>query len=137
MRIILRGRTVCKGMAEGEALVSRNPFMFASYVDMGSGVIYAQGHELEGKNVKDKVMVFPCGKGSTGNEASLFQLKSAGAAPKAVVAGSAIYTPGVIAAILADIPMVYGFDQNCLGFIENGDHVKVDADNGIVEVTKK
>lgn len=92
---------------------------------------------LRGKNVKDKVIVFPCGKGSTGEETSLLELKKAGVAPKAVIAGSAVHVPGVIGAILADVPMVYGFDQNCLGLIDNGDHVEVDADKGVVEVTKR
>ena len=137
MKITISGRTACKGIGEGEALVCRTPFMFLSYVDKKSGIVYAEGHELEGKNVRDKVIVFPCGKGSTAEEPSLFELKRAGVAPKAVIAGSAVYTPGVIGAILADIPMVYGFDQNCLGLIDNGDHVKVDADRGVVEVTKR
>jgi hypothetical protein len=136
IRIILRGRTGYKGIAEGEALVCRTPFMFLSYVDVGSGIIHAKGHELEGKSVKDKIMVFPCGKGSAGEEASLLMLKQVGVAPKAVIMGSAVYVPGVIGAIIANIPLVYGFEQNCLGVINNGDHVKVDADKGIIEVTK-
>ena len=57
MKITLKGQTACKGIAEGEALVCRKPFMFLSYVDMGSGLVHANGHELEGKNVKDKVIV--------------------------------------------------------------------------------
>jgi predicted aconitase with swiveling domain len=137
MKVTLNGHSACKGIAQGEALVCRKPFMFLSYVDMGSGLVYAKGHELEGKNVKDKVIVSPCGCGSTGEEPSLLLLKEAGVAPRAVIVGSAEYAPGVIGAILADIPMVYGFDQNALGLIETGDHVMVDANNGIIEVTKR
>ena len=137
MKLTLNGHTACKGIAEGEALVCRKPFMFLSYVDMESGAVIAKGHEIEGENVKDKVIVAPCGKGSTGEEPSLLLLKEAGVAPKAVIMGSAIYHCGVIGAIIADIPMVYGFDQNTLGIIESGDHVKVDADKGLVELTKK
>ena len=58
-------------------------------------------------------------------------------APRAVIMGSAEYAPGVMGALVADIPMIYGFDQNALGLIETGDHVKVDADNGVIEVTKR
>ena len=137
MKITINGRTACKGIGEGEALVCRTPLMFLSYVDKKSGIVYAEEHELTGKNVKDKVIVFPCGRGSTTEESSLFELKKAGVAPGAIIAGSAVYTPGVIGAILAGIPMVYGFDKNCLGLIESGDHVKVDADTGVVEVTKR
>ena len=137
MKIILKGRTATKGQAESEALVCRQPVMFASYVDKDSGVVLAKGHELDGKNVKDKVIVYPCACGSAGEEAALFMLSKVGMVPKAIIAGSINHTPSIVGAIYANIPMVYGFDQNCLGLINNGDHVKVDADNGIVEVTKR
>ena len=137
MKLCLKGHTACGGMAEGEALVCRKPFMFLTNVSMSSGVVHTEGHEIEGRNVKDKIMVFPCGCGSTGEEPSLFLLKEAGVAPRAVICGSAVYATGVICAILADIPMVYGFDQNALGIIETGDRVRVDADSGIVEIAKK
>ena len=137
MKVLLKGHIACKGIAEGEVLVCRKPFMFLSYVDMKSGLVYANGHELEGENVKGKVIVSPCGCGSTAEERSLLVLKEAGVAPGAIITGSAVYSPGVIGAIIADIPMVYGFDQNSLGLIETGDHVKVDANIGIIEVTKK
>ena len=132
----LKGHTACTGIGEGEALVCRKPFMFLSYVDMQTGLVHAKGHELEGENVKEKVIVSPCGCGSTGEEPSLLLLKEAGVAPRALITGSAVYLPGVIGAILAEMPMVYGFDQSALGLIETGDHVKVDANKGIIEVTK-
>jgi len=137
MKVLLKGHIACKGMAEGEVLVCRKPFMFLSYVDLESGLVHAKGHELEGQNVKDKVIVSPCGCGSTGEEPSLLLLKEAGVAPSAIITGSAVYSPGVIGAIIADIPMMYGFDQNTLGLIETGDHAKVDANRGIIELTKK
>jgi hypothetical protein len=111
--------------------------MFLSHVDMDTGMVNSKGHEVQGECVKDKIIVAPSGKGSTGDESSLLCLKEAGVAPKAVILGSPIYTPGVIGAIIAGIPMVYGLDSNSLGIIEKGDHVRVDADNGVVEVVKK
>jgi predicted aconitase with swiveling domain len=134
--IKLKGHTACKGIGEGEALVCRKPFMFLSYVDMQSGLVHAKDHELEGKNVKGKILVSPCGCGSTGEEPSLLLLKEAGVAPKALIIGSIVYLPGVIGAILAEIPMVYGFDRDALKLIETGDLVKVDANEGIIEVSK-
>jgi len=137
MKFTLKGYTACKGIGEGEALVCRKPFMFLSYVDIETGFVHAKGHELEGKIVKDKIIVSPCGCGPTSEESALVLLKEAGMAPSAVVIGSAVYAPGVIGAIIADVPMVYGYDQNALQFIEAGDLVRVDAHKGIVEVTKK
>ncbi len=137
MKFSLKGHTGCKGSAEGEVLACRRPFMFLSYVDLESGLVNSRGHELEGRKVKDKVIVSPCGCGSTGEEPSLLILKEAGVAPKAIITGSAVYSPGVIGAIIAEIPMIYGLDQIALGLIETGDHVKVDADTGIIELTKR
>jgi uncharacterized protein len=137
MKVTLKGRTASKGTAQGDALVSRKPFMFLSHVDFQNGLVNSKGHELEGKNVKGKVVVFPCGCGSTGEELSLLFLQEAGVAPKAIITGSAVHSPGVIGAILAGIPLVYGLDHNALGLMETGDHVKVDANRGIIEVTKK
>jgi uncharacterized protein len=135
--IIWKGHIACRGIGEGKALVCRKPFMFLSYIDLHSGLVYVKGHELEGENVKDKVIIAPCGCGSTGEEPSLLLLKNAGVAPIAIIMGSAIYLPGVIGAILAEIPMVYGFNEKELGFIETGDHVKVDANEGLIEVKKR
>jgi len=134
MKVLLKGHIACRGIAEGKILVCRKPFMFLSYVDMQSGLVYAKGHELEGENVKGKIIVSPCGCGSTGEEPSLLILKEGGVAPLAVISGSAVYSPAVIGAIIADIPMVYGFDQNALGLFETGDHVKVDANSGLVQL---
>ena len=38
---------------------------------------------------------------------------------------------------MGNIPMVDRLDQNPLEVIATGDHVKIDGDKGIVEVTKK
>ncbi|NQU13016.1 MAG: DUF126 domain-containing protein [Desulfobacteraceae bacterium] len=137
MGFTLKGQPASAGMAEGQVLACRKPFMFLSYVDMASGLVYAAGHEIEGENVKDKVIVAPCGCGSTDEESSLCWLKEAGVAPKALIIGSALYTPGIVGAILADIPMIYGLNEDELRMIETGDHVTVNANTGVIEVTKR
>jgi predicted aconitase with swiveling domain len=43
----------------------------------------------------------------------------------------------VVAAILSEIPMVYGFDRDPLSIIETGDWLEVDADRGTVKVVKR
>jgi predicted aconitase with swiveling domain len=40
-------------------------------------------------------------------------------------------------AITAGIPMVDKLDKNPFEYIQSGDHVKVDATNGIVEIVNK
>jgi hypothetical protein len=41
-----------------------------------------------------------------------------------------------LGAVVMRVPSVTGFDQDPLAVIETGDWVKVDADRGLVEVTK-
>jgi len=43
----------------------------------------------------------------------------------------------VFAAMNMKVPTVTDFDQDPTAVIETGDHVRVDGDNGIIEVFKK
>ena len=58
------GRTIYKGIAQGEALVTSMGISFFGGVDPETGVIVERGHELEGQSIAGKVLVFPTGKGS-------------------------------------------------------------------------
>lgn len=126
----MKGRTIYPGKAEGEALVSKEPLGFYGGIDAKTGVVIEKGHELEGKCVKDKILVFPCGKGSTVGSYVIYGLKKNGVAPKAIVntETETIVATGVI---LAGIPCV---DKIELEKIKNGDMLLVDADEGLVEI---
>ena len=125
------GRIISPGFADGEALVSQEPIGFYGGVDAKTGIVIEQGHALEGKCVKDKVLVFPCGKGSTVGSYVIYGLKKNSVAPRAIVnqETETIVATGVI---LAGIPCVDKIDLEELG-LTSGQRVKVDADNGIVE----
>lgn len=118
------------GKAEGEALVSREPLSFYGGVDPKTGIVIEKGHELEGKCVKGKILVFPNGKGSTVGSYVIYALKSNGVAPAAILnkETETIVATGVI---LADIPCV---DRIDVSMIKTGDKVVVDADKGLVMV---
>ena len=58
----MKGRTIYPGLAQGEAIVSTEPIGFYGGIDIKTGVVIEKGHPLEGKSVKDKILVFPCGK---------------------------------------------------------------------------
>jgi predicted aconitase with swiveling domain len=132
----LRGRTVNPGKAEGEAIVSKIPFSFIGELDPSTGKISSPSHELFGQNIKGKIFVCPTGKGSSGGSSIAYFAKQAGNVPKAIIITQV--EPVLAAAILtADIPAVDRLDRDPLEVIETGDYVKVDADQGIVEVIKK
>jgi len=125
----MKGRTIYPGNVEGEAIVSKEPIGFYGGIDAKTGIVIEKGHELEGENVKDKILVFPMGKGSTVGSYVIYGLKKNGVAPKAIVnkETETIVATGVI---LAGIPCVDGIE---IEQIKTGDKVKVNADEGIVE----
>lgn len=69
-----KGHVVLEGTAEGEAIVTKQPFGFFGGVDPTTGVIIDAWHELYGQSIKDKVFVFPEGKGSTVGAAIILEL---------------------------------------------------------------
>lgn len=124
------GRTIADGEAEGEVLVSSEPISFYGAVDTETGEFIEEGHELEGRNVAGKVLVFPKGKGSTVGSYVLYGLSKRGTAPAAIVNHE---TETIVAtgAILGEIPCVDGIDGAAATF-EDGDRVRVDAGEGTV-----
>ena len=108
--IILKGRKVVGGMAEGEAMVTKEPISFMGGADPKKGTITEKGHELEGQVISGKILVFPSGKGSTGGSYQIYDMAKRGNAPKAFVnlsAGSIV----AIGAIVSTIPTVDKLDR--------------------------
>ena len=72
---IMKGRMISPGKAKGVAIVSNEPIGFYGGFDIKTGIVIEKGHPLEGENVKDKILVFPCGKGSTVGSYVIYGLK--------------------------------------------------------------
>lgn len=130
----LKGRKIVKGKASGEAIVTKEAISFNGGVDNFTGIVTEPGHELEGQNIAGKVLVFQTGKGSTGGSYKIYDMVSRGTAPVAFVQVS---PEGVttIGAIIGEIPVVAGCDQDPTHVIRNGDFVEIDADAGTVVVS--
>ncbi len=126
----LEARTICPGKGRGKALVFQRPLSLLGGIDRESGEVLDEGTGFRGTRVKDRVLVFPGGKGSTAGSYVLYSLKSRGNAPAALVCETA---EAVIAtgAIISEIPMV---DKVQTDLFLTGDTVHVDADKGFVEV---
>ncbi len=135
-KIVLRGRKVVGGCAEGEALVTRERISGWGGIDPRSGTVIETRHELRGISFAGKVLVFPGAKGSSGWSSQFHVARLAGKAPIAMVFNE-MTTKIALGAVVAHAPSVTDFDQDPLTVIETGDWVKVDGDNGVVEVTKK
>jgi predicted aconitase with swiveling domain len=126
----LKGRKIYKGKAIGEVLLTSHDISFYGGCDPDTGEIVEKGHELEGKSVSGKILVFPTGKGSTVGSYVLYALSKAGKAPLAIINKE---TDPVVAvgSIISEIPTVDGID---IGKLENGQKVEVDADKGVVSI---
>ncbi len=126
----MKGRMISPGTAEGVAIVSTEPIGFYGGIDIKTGIVIEKDHPLEGKSVKDKILVFPCGKGSTVGSYVIYGLKKNGVAPAGIV-NKETETIVATGAILAGIPCV---DQIDIEKIQDGDTVLLDADNALVSV---
>ncbi len=129
----LKAHIVSRGSAKGDALVTSQPISFLDSVDPMTGIVVEKGHELLGKSIKGKVLVFPSGKGSTVGSYVIYQLKKNGVAPSAMIN---IKTEPIVAvgAIISNIPLVDRVEKDPVTTIKTGDKVLVDAIVGNVEI---
>ncbi|UCH07065.1 MAG: DUF126 domain-containing protein [Deltaproteobacteria bacterium] len=132
----IRGKSVTGGMTEGDAIVTRMPISFTGGMDPNSGIIREPNHELEGQSVAGKILVFPAGKGSTTGSWQFYATYKRGNAPKGIIN---VKAEGVVAvaAIITGTPMMHQLEDDPLECISTGDFVRINADEGYVEVEKK
>jgi predicted aconitase with swiveling domain len=135
-KIVLRGRKVVGGVAEGEALVTTDTISGWGGIDPRTGSVIETRHELRGQSFKDKVLVFPGAKGSSGWSHYFHLARLSGAAPKAMIF-NVMTTKVALGAVVTRAPAVTDLDRDPLDVIETGDWVRVDGDAGTVEITKK
>jgi len=124
----LKGRIISRGIVKAEALVTSQPISFYGGVNPDTGIIIEKGHELEGKNIKGKILVFPNGKGSTVGSYTLYRMKKNNVAPAGMI-NKECETIVAVGAIIADIPCVDKIDTSK---IKNGDIIRLE--NGIVKI---
>ncbi|HTU01399.1 MAG TPA: DUF126 domain-containing protein [Candidatus Sulfotelmatobacter sp.] len=134
--ITIAGRGVVGGRAQGEAVVTSVPLCFRTEYDPASGEVIGLRHPLRGQSLKNKVLVFPSTKGSCGNSVAFSTGCKEGNAPVALVC-TRREPLAVLSCVVNNIPMVSDLEQNPLELVETGDHVTVDADAGIVTVSKR
>ena len=126
----LKGRIISKGQVEGEAIVSHRPISFLGGVNE-EGIIIDRENELCGKSIKNKIFVFPTGKGSTVGSYVIYTL-----AKKGILKGiinNQCETIVATGAILGKIPLVDSID---ISKINNGDRIIINGYNGTIELFK-
>jgi predicted aconitase with swiveling domain len=127
--MILKGRTIFDGQADGQALVTSQGISFFGGVDPDTGIIVERDHELEGQSIAGKVLVFPTGKGSTVGSYTLYRLKHNGLAPVAII-NTECETITAVGCIISEIPCV---DLVAIENIATGEQIRVQGGKVVVE----
>ncbi|GFN41539.1 MAG: DUF126 domain-containing protein [Nitrosopumilus sp.] len=120
-------KTIVKGKAKGTIMKSNNPINFLGVVDKKTGLIRDESHDLFQKSVKDKILVFPHGIGSSVGAYTIYSLKSNNSAPLAMVCQKVdLITASGCA--LANIPLVI-ISKEEFDSLENGKDFEIDTDS--------
>ena len=132
---IINCRKISKGISSGEVIMTRDSLSFLGGVNPDNGEIIDSKHELFGKNIKNKILVIPSGKGSTVGSYVLYQMAKNLTAPSAVIALEAepIIATG---AIMAGIPMVDHPEADIFDLLHDGEIVEVNADEGYLKIVE-
>lgn len=135
METTLKCHKIIDGYGEGEALISHQAICFY-LTDPKTGIVREKNHELAGKNIANKVLVFSSGKASSVVQIDgLYKLAVHNVAPKAMIVKD-VETVLIVSAFLVKIPLVDKLEQDPFEAIHTGDFVKVDAEKGIVRISK-
>jgi len=136
LEVTMKCHKLAKGFGQGEALVSNEAICFY-LVDPKTGIVRERGHQLEGKTVSGKVLVFTSGKASSAVQMDgLVKLLLNNKSPSAMIVKD-IEPVLVGSAVLTKIPLVDRLEKDQFETIRTGDFVKVDADKGIVTLVTK
>lgn len=127
------GKVGNSGCTTGEALVVKNSFGFWGATNPKQGIITDYFNEARGQSFKDRILVAPSTKGSSGNWIILRLCGRLNTNPKAILSNYG--DPLIVgASIENDTPYMYNFEKNLLDNIKTGDKIKVNANKGYIEI---
>lgn len=120
-------KILVQGKIEGIILKSETPINFLGTVDKKTGIISDKNHELFEKSIKNSVLVFPSGVGSSVGAYTIYSIKSNNSAPLAMICQKADLTVATGCA-LANIPLVIVSDEEFSSF-QNGQKISLDTES--------
>ncbi|MCV0410652.1 DUF126 domain-containing protein [Nitrosopumilus sp.] len=120
-------KVLVAGKVEGTVLKSENPINFLGTVDKKTGIISDNNHDLFGKSIKDIILVFPSGVGSSVGAYTIYSVKSNRSAPIAMICKRADLTVATGCA-LANIPLITISDKE-FDSIQDGMRISLDTDS--------
>ena len=118
-------KVIVQGNAQGKVLKSTNPINFLGAVDKKTGIIRDKKYDIFEKSIKDTILVFPHGIGSSVGAYTIYSLKSNNSAPVAMICTKADLTVASGCA-LANIPMIVVSNEE-FDSIQDGNKITVDT----------
>lgn len=120
-------KVLVSGKAQGIVLKSNDPINFLGTVDKKTGIVSDKNHDLFGTSIKDVILVFPSGVGSSVGAYTIYSIKSNKAAPVAMICKKADLTVATGCA-LANIPLITITDEK-FSSLESGMKLLLDTDS--------
>ena len=118
-------KIIVQGTAQGTVLKTSSPINFLGAVDKKTGTIRDEKYDIFEKSIKDTILVFPHGIGSSVGAYTIYSLKSNNSAPVAMICTKADLTVASGCA-LANIPMIVVSIEE-FNSIQDGNKITVDT----------
>lgn len=120
-------KVIVKGKVSGKILKTNQPINFLGTVDKKTGIIYDSNHTLHNKSIKNSILVFPHGIGSSVGAYTIYSLKSTKTSPKAMICLKTDLTV-VTGCALTNIPLII-VDQQEFDLLKDGTDIVLDTDS--------
>jgi len=120
MKILVKGKT------QGIILKSNTSINFLGTVNKKTGIISDKNHELYDKTIKNSILVFPSGVGSSVGAYTIYSIKSNDTAPLAMICQKADLTVATGCA-LANIPLLV--DEKLFSLLQTGQKISINTDS--------
>jgi len=120
-------KIIVQGKAQGKILKTTTPINFLGAVDKQTGMIRDKKYDIFKKTIKDTVLVFPHGTGSSVGAYTIYSLKSHQSAPAAMICQKADLTV-VSGCALADIPMIIVSNEE-FNSLNDGNQITIDTES--------
>ena len=105
---------------------TNNPINFLGAVDKKTGIIKDETYDIYQKSIKNIILVFPHGVGSSVGAYTIYSLKSNNSAPVAMICLKADLTVASGCA-LANIPLLI-VDKEIFDSLQDGNQITLDTD---------
>jgi len=126
-------KILVKGNVKGNILKSNQSINFLGTVDKKTGIISDKNHDLYQKSLKDSILVFPSGVGSSVGAYTIYSIKSNDVAPIAMICTKADLTVATGCA-LANIPLVI-ISETEFSSLSTGKNILLDTESSNIITT--